>query len=227
MIKTQLGISSMQGLFDCLFDSWGTPDLCSFNCYIKFGLNIPELDIAQKHRKFISHFSMRSFLHYFWIVLLRFDQLSSKFLFPWEWWTTLPPFGLKWTERAEWMNTWALAGSWEERAAFIWLFQHWGSSYSHLPCYVSLQNAALWTIYHSSSRSLKTAGGLTPTPPLAPVQLWHIRDTHQSWNSHLQLFVYSISVQRWRMNGTQFKHAGNARLLLSWTHTSPVRMVTH
>lgn len=30
VIKTQLGISSMQGLFDCLFDSWGTPDLCSF-----------------------------------------------------------------------------------------------------------------------------------------------------------------------------------------------------
>lgn len=66
--------------------------------------------------------------------------------------------------------------------------------------FMSLLNAALWTmmrIYHGSSRSLKTAGGHMPNPALTLV---HMRDIHQSWYSHLWLFVYSIATQedgRW------------------------------
>lgn len=47
-------------------------------------------------------------------------------------------------------------------------------------------------IYHSSSRSIKTAGGHTPTPALTLVLL-HMKYIHQSWYSHLWLFVYSTA----------------------------------
>ena len=55
---------------------------------------------------------------------------------------------------------------------------------------------ALLRIERGSSRSLKTAGGHNTHASTNPCAIAHVRDIHQSWYSHLQVFVYSVATQQ-------------------------------
>lgn len=91
----------------------------------------------------------------------------------------------------------ALVGRWAVTHAQLTMFPTWVQLILSFASFMSLLNAALWTmmrICHGSSRSLKSAGGQMPTPALTCVLLL-TRDIHQSQNSHPWLFVYVITMQ--------------------------------